>query len=123
MFGRVARLRLDDALSQLTTTADPEKVFEGWSEARIKAYKQIDSNPNSYYYRFNAPGEMQVSFLVYGVAKWTVDERGKIGIYGSLGGDGWSDWSMGYIFHGYSWTSGLSMQQLLPRHDKDWKDG
>ena len=28
-------------------------------EARIKAYKQIDTNPNTYYYRFNAPGEAQ----------------------------------------------------------------
>jgi len=54
------RLRLDDALKQLQEGGnDPDKVFEGWSEARIKAYKQIDTNPNSYYYRFNAPGECQ----------------------------------------------------------------
>jgi len=35
------------------------KAFEGWSEARIKAYKMIGINPNTYYYRFNAPGEKQ----------------------------------------------------------------
>jgi hypothetical protein len=38
---------------------DPAKAMANWSEARIKAYKLIDSNPNSYYYRFNAPGEQQ----------------------------------------------------------------
>lgn len=34
-------------------------MFEGWSAARVRAYKQLEMNPNSYYYRFNAPGEMQ----------------------------------------------------------------
>ncbi|OUM61102.1 hypothetical protein PIROE2DRAFT_12974, partial [Piromyces sp. E2] len=51
-----SRLRLDDALNQLKSD-DPMKAFEGWSEARIKAYKMIEANPNTYYYRFNAPGE------------------------------------------------------------------
>jgi len=30
---------------------------EGWSDIRKQAFKQIDTNPNSYYYRFNRPGE------------------------------------------------------------------
>ncbi|KAI9361513.1 hypothetical protein BD770DRAFT_383558 [Pilaira anomala] len=54
------RLGLDEALEQFQNNqVDPEKAFEGWSQARIKAYQMIDQNPNSYYYRFNAPGEIQ----------------------------------------------------------------
>ena len=34
-------------------------MFEGWSEARIRAYNLIETKPNSYYYRFNEPGEKQ----------------------------------------------------------------
>lgn len=64
-----SRLRLDDALNQLESNEDPMKAFEGWSEARIKAYKMIDSNPNTYYYRFNAPGEKQRN------GAWTPEER------------------------------------------------
>ncbi|TPX64901.1 hypothetical protein SpCBS45565_g05560 [Spizellomyces sp. 'palustris'] len=56
---KFSRLRLDDALSQLENGVDPSKVFEGWSDARVRAYKQIKTKPNSYYYRFNAPGEKQ----------------------------------------------------------------
>ena len=44
------RLRLDDALEQLENGQDPEKIFEGWSNARIRAYQQIETKPNSYYY-------------------------------------------------------------------------
>eukprot|EP00511_Aplanochytrium_stocchinoi_P002549 CAMPEP_0204828526 /NCGR_PEP_ID=MMETSP1346-20131115/6350_1 /ASSEMBLY_ACC=CAM_ASM_000771 /TAXON_ID=215587 /ORGANISM="Aplanochytrium stocchinoi, Strain GSBS06" /LENGTH=115 /DNA_ID=CAMNT_0051957663 /DNA_START=27 /DNA_END=371 /DNA_ORIENTATION=- len=55
------RLRLDQALSQGST--------EGWSEARIKAYKTRESNPNAYYYRFNDPGEEQ------GKGKWKEEEK------------------------------------------------
>ncbi|KAI9319034.1 hypothetical protein BX666DRAFT_2018292 [Dichotomocladium elegans] len=51
------RLALDDAVKQVQE--NPEKAFEGWSQARIRAYQMIDENPNSYYYRFNAPGEVQ----------------------------------------------------------------
>jgi hypothetical protein len=54
-------LGLDEALKQLETVSDPQKVYEGWSQARIRAYQQIDTKPNSYYYRFNAPGEKQVN--------------------------------------------------------------
>ncbi|ORX57097.1 hypothetical protein BCR36DRAFT_395252 [Piromyces finnis] len=63
-----SRLRLDDALNQLKSD-DPMKAFEGWSEARIKAYKMIEANPNTYYYRFNAPGEKQRN------GAWTPEER------------------------------------------------
>lgn len=56
-----SRLCLDEAVKQAQQhqQVDPEKAFEGWSEARIYAYRMIDENPNSYYYRFNAPGEVQ----------------------------------------------------------------
>jgi hypothetical protein len=54
------RLGLDDALKQFQEhQIDPEKAFEGWSQARIRAYQMIEQNPNSYYYRFNDPGEVQ----------------------------------------------------------------
>jgi hypothetical protein len=53
-------LRLDDALAQAN-----DGNFEGWSEARVKAYKMRDKNPNAYYYRFNDPGEAQKN------GKWT----------------------------------------------------
>ena len=64
------RLGLDDALKQVQENqADPEKAFEGWSQARIRAYQMIDQNPNSYYYRFNAPGDVQRK------GQWDEDER------------------------------------------------
>merc|ERR1719461_2664981 len=46
------RLLLEDALK------DTEN-FEGWSAARVQAWKNKEHNPNAYYYRFNAPGEKQ----------------------------------------------------------------
>jgi hypothetical protein len=42
---------------------------EGWSEARQQAFSQIDTNPNAYYYRFNAPGESARH------GAWTADEH------------------------------------------------
>lgn len=64
------RLGLDEALKQVQENqVDPEKAFEGWSQARIRAYQMIDQNPNSYYYRFNAPGEVQRK------GQWAADER------------------------------------------------
>jgi len=51
------RLKLDDALELLKK--NPETAMEGWSAARVYAYKMIHKNPNRYYYRFNAPGEKQ----------------------------------------------------------------
>jgi len=51
---------LDEALAQGSQ--------EGWSEARVKAYKLKDKNPNAYYYRFNDPGEAQKN------GKWTREE-------------------------------------------------
>lgn len=44
-------------------------MFEGWSGARIRAYKMIDTKPNSYYYRFNAPQEKQRNGV------WTHEEK------------------------------------------------
>jgi hypothetical protein len=44
-------------------------MFEGWSDARVRAYKSCETNPNSYYYRFNAPGEMQRN------GQWTTQEK------------------------------------------------
>ncbi|KAI8057224.1 hypothetical protein BDF22DRAFT_670182 [Syncephalis plumigaleata] len=56
-YQKVGRLRLEDALKQMRE--NPDAAMEGWSEARKKAWKAIDKNPNSYYYRFNAPNEPQ----------------------------------------------------------------
>ncbi|KAJ1981082.1 hypothetical protein H4R33_005328 [Dimargaris cristalligena] len=64
------RLTLDDALKQLQQNKiDPAKAMEGWSAARIKAYQAIDTKPNTYYYRFNAPGEEQRT------GAWTDEEK------------------------------------------------
>ena len=54
-------LRLDEALSRTD--------MEGWSSARVNAYKAIETNPNMYYYRFNAPGEKQRN------GGWTEEEK------------------------------------------------
>ncbi|KAI7903521.1 uncharacterized protein BX663DRAFT_551243 [Cokeromyces recurvatus] len=64
---KMGRLALDDALQQLRDTQQQDP-FSGWSEARKRAYKMIERNPNSYYYRFNAPGEQQRK------GKWTEEE-------------------------------------------------
>ncbi|CAO3669593.1 unnamed protein product [Umbelopsis ramanniana] len=64
------RLALDEALKQVRENGlDLEKAFEGWSQARIRAYQMIDQNPNSYYYRFNAPNEEQRK------GQWTEEEK------------------------------------------------
>ncbi|KAJ2639803.1 hypothetical protein GGF44_002642, partial [Coemansia sp. RSA 1694] len=73
----VGRLPLDDALAQLQRAAttksgagiDLSKAMKGWSEARIKAFKAIKTKPNTYYYRFNAPGEEQRT------GQWTAEEQ------------------------------------------------
>jgi len=59
---RTGRLLLDEALKDKTS-------MEGWSVARQKAFKNIKTNPNAYYYRFNAPGEKQ------GGGGFTLEER------------------------------------------------
>ncbi|KAL1923320.1 uncharacterized protein VTP21DRAFT_8300 [Calcarisporiella thermophila] len=64
-----SRLALDDAILQARNSKDPQKAFEGWSQARIRAWDQRDKNPNSYYYRFNAPGEVQRK------GQWTPEEE------------------------------------------------
>eukprot|EP00005_Dracoamoeba_jomungandri_P004200 CAMPEP_0174258746 /NCGR_PEP_ID=MMETSP0439-20130205/7689_1 /TAXON_ID=0 /ORGANISM="Stereomyxa ramosa, Strain Chinc5" /LENGTH=172 /DNA_ID=CAMNT_0015342369 /DNA_START=41 /DNA_END=556 /DNA_ORIENTATION=- len=53
------RLGLDDALAQDQST---------WSACRVEAYSLIHSNPNAYYFRFNAPGETQ------GTGPWSKKE-------------------------------------------------
>ncbi|CAO3601179.1 unnamed protein product [Absidia cylindrospora] len=64
------RLALDDAIRQVQEQGvDASTAFEGWSAARIRAYNLIDQNPNSYYYRFNAPGEVQQK------GQWGAEER------------------------------------------------
>ncbi|KAJ1559960.1 hypothetical protein HK096_010526 [Nowakowskiella sp. JEL0078] len=86
---KYVRLRLDDALSQIQhhhetntgtrkpfdpSSIDPkelEEICKDWSEARKKAFRQITSNPNSYYYRFNAPGEKQRN------GAWSAKEKEK----------------------------------------------
>eukprot|EP00127_Corallochytrium_limacisporum_P004080 Clim_evm25s157 gene=Clim_evmTU25s157 len=87
------RLALDDALAMLEKNqgkvADDD-LFAGWSEARIRAWKMRDSNPNSYYYRFNDPGVKQAT------GGWKPDEK-KIFLerLAELGADGrWGIFSM-----------------------------
>ncbi|KAG1383435.1 hypothetical protein G6F61_001369 [Rhizopus arrhizus] len=64
------RLSLDEAIRQAQDNQDKlDKAFEGWSQARIRAYSMINENPNSYYYRFNAPGEEQRK------GQWNAEER------------------------------------------------
>ena len=45
-------LRLDAAVAKAES-------MEGWSEARKIAWAKRDTAPNTYYFRFNAPGEKQ----------------------------------------------------------------
>jgi hypothetical protein len=52
---KVERLRLTDIEEQ--GPIDSSVDMTGWSEARRYAYEKRESKPNSYYYRFNAPGE------------------------------------------------------------------
>ena len=67
----------------------------GWSDARIKAFKNREKNPNQYYYRFNDPGEPQAT------GKWSakdkalflklVEEKGvdyQVGVRGVIDGSG-----------------------------------
>ncbi|KAI9282245.1 hypothetical protein BY458DRAFT_537726 [Sporodiniella umbellata] len=63
------RLSLDEAIRQAKDNKDLDKAFEGWSQARIRAWSMRNENPNSYYYRFNAPGEEQRK------GQWDADER------------------------------------------------
>ena len=41
----------------------------GWSDARIKAFRNREKNPNQYYYRFNDPGEPQAT------GKWSAKDK------------------------------------------------
>lgn len=78
---RLKRLRLDEALKNVD-----EGNFEGWSEARIRAWQLKDKNPNAYYYRFNDPGVEQRN------GTWNKEERAlffqrveEIGVNGQWG--------------------------------------
>merc|ERR1719233_844712 len=62
---RAGRILLDDALKTKDTNMD------GWSDARKKAFKAIDKNPNAYHYRFNKPGEPHAR------GPWTREEHTK----------------------------------------------
>ncbi|RUS20171.1 hypothetical protein BC937DRAFT_86241 [Endogone sp. FLAS-F59071] len=95
------RLALDDALKQVQEhKIDPAKAFEGWSQARIRAYQMIDQNPNSYYYRFNAPGEVQRK------GQWTEVGGGEEAL-SQKAGRGWRERAMGVIFNVNPGTSGI----------------
>jgi len=59
---RCTRLLLNDAIKDVTN-------MEGWSEARKNAFKHRETNPNSYYYRFNDVGQDQRN------GKWTKEEH------------------------------------------------
>jgi hypothetical protein len=58
------RLCLDDAVRRAHAGS-----FDGWSDARKRAFKSMNENPNAYYYRFNAPGEEQKN------GHWSPDEE------------------------------------------------
>eukprot|EP00698_Gefionella_okellyi_P008930 TRINITY_DN2239_c0_g1_i1.p1 TRINITY_DN2239_c0_g1~~TRINITY_DN2239_c0_g1_i1.p1 ORF type:complete len:285 (+),score=30.03 TRINITY_DN2239_c0_g1_i1:475-1329(+) len=62
---RGPRLLLNDALSKL----EKENSFDGWSDARMKAWRQKDKHPNAYYYRFNDPNEAQKN------GAWSPEEK------------------------------------------------
>lgn len=63
------RLPLNQALQQLSEAASPAEAMRDWSAARIRAYAALETNPNAYYYRFNAPGEAQRT------GPWSADEK------------------------------------------------
>lgn len=84
IYPKVPRLLLDDALK------DPVDQSR-WSSARKRAWKTIKTNPNSYYYRFNAPGEVQAGGV------WNKEEEelffkriDEVGV-----GDNWGIFAMG----------------------------
>lgn len=55
--------------SQARKISDKQLVKLGWSDARIKAFKNREKNPNQYYYRFNDPGEPQAT------GKWSDKDK------------------------------------------------
>ena len=59
------------ALSGTDSAKIPEADLQrlGWSDARIKAFRNREKNPNHYYYRFNNPGEPQAT------GKWSAKEK------------------------------------------------
>ena len=59
------------ALSGSASKQIPSEMLRqlGWSEARIKAFRNREKNPNQYYYRFNNPGEPQAT------GKWSAKDK------------------------------------------------
>ncbi len=115
----VPKLKLDDAISQGT--------MAGWSDARIRAWKLRDKNPNAYYYRFNEPGETQRNgkwrFVLAYASLFTSPEEKAIFLerIKSFGIDGqWGLFSrvqmlaLNFLPPGYLWPGRIPMRQFLP---------
>ena len=68
---RVEETELFRALSGSASKKIPVESLRqlGWSEARIKAFRNREKNPNQYYYRFNDPGEPQAT------GKWSAKDK------------------------------------------------
>lgn len=68
---RVEETELFRALSGSSSKKIPVESLRqlGWSDARIKAFRNREKNPNQYYYRFNDPGEPQAT------GKWNAKDK------------------------------------------------
>lgn len=64
--------------------------YQGWSEARIKAYLKKDENPNAYYYRFNDIDEPQAT------GNWNDEEKGAVDCFpsGDAPARSWRFWTI-----------------------------
>ena len=95
----------------------------GWSDARIKAFKNREKNPNQYYYRFNDPGEPQAT------GKWSAKDKALFlklinekGVDYQVGAECAIHAVVGHFFDANSRTCGLPVQQLLPAADQGGRD-
>ena len=79
------------------------ELFAGWSEARIKGWKNRIKKPNAYYYRFNAPGERQAN------GGWTPKEHELFMATLSELPDGKANYEWGTLLHLHPWESRLPM--------------
>lgn len=68
---RIGEKELFKSLAGVKPSEVPESVLRqlGWSEARVKAFRHRDTNPNQYYYRFNDPGIPQAT------GKWSSKDK------------------------------------------------
>ena len=71
MYYSIGEADLFRALSGSASRKIPVETLRqlGWSEARIKAFRNRERNPNQYYYRFNNPGEPQAT------GKWSAKDK------------------------------------------------